>query len=288
VLAIGVEVVNPADAFDGIVAFVNVPVLSLLGGINIAAATAVAVLAAVVIGLVAARSAELALALVAVAGLAIAVAAHGAELEEFATDAAGTYTMGPDVHRFAVDGIVALDVEAYDMLAANRYQWQFPDVTLPYWRGGALPSPAIVARKGPPPVRGARVVAVEPKRDLAVWIAPGELQDELAAKGWLVLDDGDALAEDFDARVEVVSSGVVRLTNAGDDAPWVPDGTLPGDVGLVRLLADGVAVPLPGLVRPGESVLVEVPPGTARVELEHVHHGVFASIPMRATDAPHP
>lgn len=270
---------NPSGAFDGVPAWVNVPVLALFDDIDVARATAGALAAALVLAIVAWRSPALALAGFAAFGLGAGWGAHLDELERFAVDANRTYVMGDELAGFAT---VSYDVDAYDTLAGNRYQWAHPGLELPYWRRGDEPAAAVLSRKGPPPVDGARIVAMEPQRDLATWVVPGPRFDELAAQGRLVLAQGAPVDETFDdVTVEPLGDGRVRITRGSGTAPWVPDGALPGDVGLVRLVVGGEEVHLPNLLHPGESVVLRLPDGATTLEIEHVHHGSLGTFEVR-------
>lgn len=270
---------NDGDAFGRTPAYINVPVLTLVGEVNVPVTTIAAVVAGGALALVAWRAPRLALAAFGVAALTAATGAWVLDLKGFSDDANETYVMGDDVARFADGGRVAYDIDAYDKLASNRYQWQHPGIELPYWSHDDLPASTVLAGKGAPPVAGARIVSIEPLRDLALWVAPGPAQDALAARGWLVLENAQPVDESFyDARIERVDDTHVRITHAGGGGPWVPAGSLPGDVGLVRVLgASSTPIRLPRLLHPGESLVLAVPSHVTRIELEHVHHRTFAA-----------
>lgn len=270
---------NPDGALDGVPAWVNVPVLALFDEIDVARTTLAALAAALAVGLVGLRAPAVALAGVAAYGLATGWHAHVDELERFASEANATYVMGDQLPALAP---ISYDIAAYDALASNRYQWEQPGLELDYWSAGDEPGAAVLARKGRPPVPGARVAAMEPRRDLAAWVVPGPRFDELAAQGRLVLELGAPVDGTFDdVEVEPLGGGRVRLTRGPGTAPWVPYGALPGDVGLVRLRAGGEDVALPDLLHPGESVVLRLPSGATTLEVEHVHHGSLGTFEVR-------
>ena len=277
----GIAVVgNPSDAFDGEPAWLNVLALSVFTEIDVARITLAAVAGALVLAVVALRAPAASLALFGVAALATAAVAFVGEVDDFARTANETYVMGDEVAELG-GSTVSYDIAAYDALASNRYQWQHPGLELPYWAHGDVPTDAILSRKGRPPVDGARVVAAEPARDLALWVVPGPRQDELAERGWLVLEHGEPVPEGFgEVRVERVDGNRVRVTHAGRGAPWVPAGVLPGDVGLIRIHDGSVDYPLPRVVRPGESVELVVHSWVDALVVEHVHHGTLGTFEL--------
>ena len=180
------------------------------------------------------------------------------------------------VDRLDADGPIAYDLGAYHVDAADLYQLELTH------RGGLL---FFDSRHGHRPATdlaiasphweqpGARLVYAEAGIfRQALWVMPGALQDDLAARGLLVPEQYSAPLPPAARRaaLEVRDHGgdlVVRVRNEG--ATWLPVGPVPGVVdGTVRLgvrlyagddEVGSITRELPRVLLPGDEVTVRVP-----------------------------
>ena len=183
----------------------------------------------------------------------------------------------PDViHAIGFEGPVGYDLAAYEVDAADLYQLELTDIgPLLFFdsrRSTHLPgTPLIIA--SPQWVRdGARLAYVEtgPYRQ-ALWVLPGEVQDELDDRGDLVAAEYSApLSRDARrAAVTVERDGdelVVHVRNQG--RVWLPVGAVPGVVqGTVRVgvrwyagdrEVGSATAELPRMLRRGDTATVRV------------------------------
>jgi hypothetical protein len=212
-----------------------------------------------------------------------------AVVDRFARNEAITFQLGTVLDLVAPGAPVSVDYDGYDGRAANLYELQAQHHAFHYFdsRLGQAPPDALIVDTSPadePPVPGARIVFPEPNVAQVLWVAPGPLQAELVARGFVVADAGTALPDAFyAATVAVRPEGrrrvhvEVRRTTA--IAPWVRPGSMNAAAGVVVLAVhvDGrtTTVSLPRTLFPGESASVEVPlahpiPDGARVSAEVV------------------
>ncbi|MBB5474014.1 glycosyltransferase family 39 protein [Cellulomonas hominis] len=184
---------------------------------------------------------------------------------------------------------LSYDSAGADWTSQNSFQYWTADTDVDVFDSddGTAPTDLVIARADWPAgvARGAELVATS-DRDEALWVLPGALADDLAARGALVPEDPTAPLQGFGATAEAVGGApggvvpaggtdlVVRLSNTGA-SPWQPLGAFPDPTGAVRLVAwwtraDGTVEPqfgeLRGTVLPGATADVRIelrPPADA-------------------------
>jgi hypothetical protein len=247
-----------------------------------------ALAALAVVTLATRRRALLGIAVVAAAFLAGDLGAQ-AGIDRFAENEAITFQLGPMLDLVAPGAPVSYDYDGYDGRAANLYELQARGHTFHYFdsRLGEAPPDDLVISTAPadePPVAGARLVFPEPHVQQALWVTPGPMLRDLAARGFVLAEPGTSLPDAFyRARVAVTVEGSRRVrvdvTRTSTVAPWVRPGSINAPVGAVVLAVhvDGATttVPFARTLFPTERTSVSValdhpvPPG-ARVWAEVV------------------
>lgn len=269
---------HDGDAFDGV--FLPLNALSAValdwsgnGVIDVTAisvAAAVLTLAVLLSAATAPRVAGVAFAVVALAG---SVAVLDRHVRPFSDEANAAFVLGGVLDRVDRDAPVAYDMRVFDARGTNRYALADRDRTFTFYDSARAERPAhdlIVAGKdvARPPVRGARPIFPEPNHEQTLWVAPGGLQDRLAARGFVIAlpgaDPGAAFGNGAAELVGVDGDGVrVRVHKDAGGAPWLAPGSLPASGGAVTVAVtvDGRTWrhPLPRTLLPGDAVTVVVP-----------------------------
>ncbi|MCU1487679.1 MAG: hypothetical protein JWN67_4425 [Actinomycetia bacterium] len=195
-----------------------------------------------------------------------------AGIDRYAGNEAITFQLGTVLDTIAPGAPVSYDYDGYDARAANLYELEAESHAFHYFdsRLGQAPPDALVVATttaDDPPVPGARLVFPEPNVRQALWVVPGDLQDQLVARGFVLAEPGTVLPEAFyRAQVAVRRVGPDRvevdLRRTSALAPWVRPGSLNSTAGNVVLAvhAEGTTttVSLPRTLFPGEHVTVPV------------------------------
>ena len=301
-LAVAVLTVNGTGALEGVVMPLNILgalAFDLTAGarVDVAAITALALIAGAVVAVVLTaidRHPALVGAVLAIVAVGAGASVAERHVQPFAVDANGSFVLGDVLDLVDEDAPIAYDMAVFDARGTNRYQLANRDRRFTFFdsRRGEVPAhDLVVAGKdlATPPAPGARPVFPEPHRVQVLWVLAGPLQDELAARGYVIGMAGESPPPGFqrgDVEVVGVRDGrvEVRVTKGDGGAPWLAPGTLPaagGEVALdVTVAGRTTRARLSRTVLPGDEARVLValrtapPPGTHDVRVRLVSPGL--------------
>lgn len=253
---------------------------------------------------------------VGVSFLLVSVSGAGV-LERDTEQSYGDWHLPEQLRRLGTPEVVSYDYSYVRPFAFWGYQYWLDDLQMHVFRSTRGEEPTSEMVIGPvdwPLARelDARIVVIDGRNAQAVWVLPGERQDELAEAGWLLPEGFPSHLPDaaMDAQLDLLSPDrpltlapgetavlQLRVTHAGEASPW-PAFTDWGLAGLVRiggrwLEPGGEVVPgaehrgeLPATLYPGDEVTAHLtveavdargaplPPGRYALEVALLQDGV--------------